>query len=108
MPPHDCIGYVGPLFFRMDNGEYVPFPGIQEMTLPKVDDPAYAQTIRTMNTCETFSAEMKLTYRSVRKFYKMVHADINQAKRKRRRFKRQKEKARRNTLKYGGNNEYDE
>jgi len=101
MPPHDCEGYIGPLFFKVGNGEYVPFPGIQEMTLPKVDNPVYAETIQAINACETFSAEMKLTHRSVRRFYRMLRADINRARRRRRRFKRWQEKVRRNTLKYG-------
>jgi hypothetical protein len=102
MPPHDCEGYIGPLFFKVGNGEYVPFPGIQEMTLPKVDDPKYADAVSVQSAVDTsMTIEMKMTYRSARMLYKTLRADINRAKRRRRRFMRWKEKIRRNTLKYG-------
>lgn len=100
MVPEGFDGYFGPLFIRTGNGEYVPFPGIQEMTLPKTDDPAYTDSIQITDTCEA-TIQMEITNRFARRFYKMIRADINHARRRRRRFKRLKEKVRRNTLKYG-------
>jgi len=101
MPPHDCEGYIGPLFFKVGNGEYVPFPGIQEMTLPNSDDPEYVKAISAMSACGEIQMEFKLTNKSVRHVFKRIRADINRARRRRRRFKRWQEKVRRNTLKYG-------
>lgn len=102
MPPHDCEGYIGPLFFRMGDGEYVPFPGIQEMTLPKVDDPKYTEATNITNAVDSsIQFEIKMTHRSARRFYRMLRADINRSRRIQRRWKRLQEKVRRNTLKYG-------
>lgn len=100
MPPHDCEGIIGPLFFSTGDGKYVPFPGIQEMTLPKVDDPKYADAMSIQSAVDT-SMTFEMTHRSARRLYKSIRAAINHAKRKRRQWKRWKEKTRRSGLKEG-------
>lgn len=104
MPPHDedgnlvdCSGMM--MFYRNKDGNMLPFTGIQEAEL--IDEnielikqwlPAFEQTSFTIS----------LKGKNVKRMYrKMFRTDFNRLSRSIRSYKRKKEKARRNRLKYG-------
>lgn len=100
MPPYIDETIEQPkLFYSDGDGNYVPFPGIQSIVLPKIDDPEYTDTVRIWNPADELSFSMTLTHRSSRIWKKQFHAFKTRLMRSVRTMKRQKEKQRRNRLK---------
>lgn len=102
MPPYiDEVHEPGQLYFRADGGLFVPFPGIQEMTLPKIDDPAYADAV-CIKEATDFTIIGQLTKQSEKSLKKLIRPMMNKRMRAIRKYKRKKEKIRRMILKSGG------
>lgn len=102
MPPYiDGIHEPGQLFFRTGDGLFVPFPGIQELMLPKTDDPAYADAVCIKEAAES-TITGQLTKQSEKALKKLIRPMMNKRIREIRKYKRKKEKIRRMILKSGG------
>lgn len=100
MPPHTDVTIELPKLYYSDNdGNYVPFPGIQEITLPKIDNPMYADAVCIWNPADKLSFSMTLTHRSSRIWRRQFHAFSNKIRRTIRTQKRKKERQRRDRLK---------
>ncbi len=102
MPPYiDEIHEPGQLFFSTGDGLFVPFPGIQALTLPKIDDPAYADAV-CIKEATDLTITGQLTKQSEKSLKKLFRPMMQKRMRAIRKYKRKKEKIRRMILKSGG------
>lgn len=103
MPTYiDGISEPAKLFFRMPDGTYVPFSGIEQVTIieESEQDPDFAIPSWTETGEMSFTAT--LTKQSGKRIKKLFRKYDNVAKRFIRRIRRKQEKLRREKLKNGG------
>lgn len=100
----DGISEPAQFYFRNADGNFVPFTGIQEITIQEEVKYNPGSIIPTFDRAGELCFTTKITPKSLRDFRKMIRSIENYCMRRRRTFIRNKEKERRNRLK-GINNE---
>ena len=92
---------LGKLFVVCDDGTYVPFEGITEIELNDIPSDADTVYAHWPNFNEPITFELDMRWRNHRKAMKMLKAQINGYRRRKRHAIRQKERARRRALRHG-------